>query len=104
MQRAAAPLAGEQLAAGGAFRTLVVVVALDVVGINLDAGNGGEFGVPRDLHFPSDARRLVLVTFVVFRATMVTVGATHGLVEEVRVGSVTFTSAIQYGCYFRFLQ
>lgn len=69
-QWAAPPLASEEPAAGGVFRALVVVVASHVADIGLDAGDGWDFGVPGDLHLSSDARHLLLVTVVVFRAAV----------------------------------
>lgn len=50
MQRAAAPLSGEQPAAGSVFRTLALSVAHHRAGVDPDAGGGGwNLGVPRDL-------------------------------------------------------
>lgn len=55
LQRAAAPLARRQPAAGGVFGTLNLPVAVHRPGISFDAGGGWKLGVPWDHHFPFNA-------------------------------------------------
>lgn len=75
----AAPLACEQLAAAGLFRTLVCTFALDRGGLGLVAGNGWNLGVPRNHHFSFYAWRAAIVTFILFRTTVTPILTAHRL-------------------------
>lgn len=79
LQRAAAPHAREEPAAGGAFRAPVQPVALHGAGLGLNAGGGWKLGVPGDHEVSPDARGPALVALVVGGAAVVAVRAAHGL-------------------------
>lgn len=78
-QRAAAPLARGQLAAGGVFTTLTLAVALHGTEIRLITDVGWKLGVPRDLHFSLDARGRLFITLVVLRTAVAPISTTHRL-------------------------
>lgn len=75
----AAPLACEQLAAAGLFRTLACTFALDRVGLGLVAGNGWNLGVPWNHHFPFYAWRVAIVTFILVRTAVTPILTAHRL-------------------------
>lgn len=96
LNRAAAPLARGDLAAGGVFGTLIEIVALLGAELNLNAGGGWQLGVPWNHHFSFDARCLVLVALIVVGTAVAPISAAHCLGGGSERGSATFTSCIPF--------
>lgn len=79
LQRAAAPLAREELAAGVVLRTVTQVFTLHRAGVSLNAAGGWKLGVPWDHHIPFSARGLLLIAFVVGGTAVAPISTAHRL-------------------------